>query len=295
MNKIQIFSAFLISATIFYIFFYITTKNYLLSHFIYAVLCSSIANLSIGVMSFLMFKKTDKKLIGLAGWISLFSYSQLISNFIPGLGVLYRAATLKKTKGVAIKDSTTAFFRAVIITFVFMIILCLVMYWHHLLKYNEVIFSYFIFGLYGLFIIHLFSIVILKTPLGLLNIFPTIQNKLIIDLTHFKSGAILMAMCLLALSLITTSIAFFFVVSAQNDNISAIDSINIFIIMKALSFAPSFLPANLGVQELALIGINRLANIGIDDILIFSLTIRVMNLASNLLLVIVFSQKDRRF
>lgn len=295
MNKIQVFSTFLIAVTITYIFFYITTKNYLLSHFIYAVLCSSISNLSIGVMSFLMFKKTEKKLIGLDSWMSLFSYSQLISNFIPGLGVLYRATTLKKTKGVAIKDSTTALFRAVIITFVFMIILCLVMYWHHLLNYKKVIFSYFIFGLFGLFIIYLFSIVILKVPFRLLNIFQRIQNKLIINLIHFKSGAILMAMCLLTFSLITMSAAFYFIVSAQNDNISAIDSINIFMIMKALSFAPSFLPANLGVQELALIGINRLANIGIDDILIFSLTIRVMNLASNLIIVIVFSQKFRGF
>ena len=295
MNKLQLLSAFLIAATVFYIFFYIATKNYLISHLIYAVLCSSIHNLSFGVMNFLMFKKTDKKLIGLANWMSLFSYSQLISNFIPGLGVLYRATILKKTKGVAIKDSTTALFRAAIITFIFMIIFCLVMYWHHFLNYNEVIFSYLIFGLFGLFIIYLFSIFILKTPFRLLHIFPTIENKLIIDLTHFKSGTVLMAMCMLALSLITMSIAFFFIVSAQNDNISAFDCINIFIIMKALSFAPSFIPANLGVQEVALIGINQLANIGIDDILIFSLIIRVMNLASNLLILIVLSQKDRSF
>ena len=295
MTKSQLFSAFLFTSTIVYIFFYVVTKNYLLSHFIYAVLCSSIYNLSYSVMSFFMFKKTDKETIGLSNWASLFFYSQLISNFMPGLGVLYRATILKKTKGVQIQDSTAALFRTAFVTLIFMIVLCLVMYWHHFLNYSEFIFLYAIYGLLGLTFIYLIFILFFKTSFWLLKTFPKIQNQLIMDLTFFKSGIILIAMCLLILSLIAKSSAYFFIVSAQNDNISAFDSINIFIIIKALTFAPSFIPSNFGVQELALIGINRLANIGIDDIIFFSLTIRVINVASILLLLAPLSLKNRWF
>ena len=121
MTKFQFVYMILIAISVAYICFHVLTKGYQISYFTYAVLCASVYNLSIALMNFLMFRNTDKNTIGLAYWVSLFSYSQLMSNFIPGLGVLYRATTLKKTKGVAIRDSTTAFLRGVIVTCLFMI------------------------------------------------------------------------------------------------------------------------------------------------------------------------------
>jgi hypothetical protein len=271
-------------AVIIYIISHIMKNDYKTIDLMYAAIMNCFAMLCVASMSLLMFKKSDRMLIGYINWFELFSYSQLLSNFIPGIGVVYRATYLRSKMGITIKKSSAALIRTSILTLILLSLVSVIMYWQYLFIYQGIIKLFLIFFIVG------FTIFLLFREYFFIQI-KNIRNEMSediqsgIDKFRFKPTQVILFIVIFAFSAITTSAAYFYLVTAQYNQISAFDSANIFVTMKALSFAPSLIPANFGLQEFILIGLNRLANIGIDDVIFFSLVIRVMNLVSNLLIV----------
>lgn len=273
-------------AVIIYIISHIMKNDYKTIDLIYAVTMNCFAMLCVASMSFLMFKKSDRMLIGYINWFELFSYSQLLSNFIPGIGVVYRATYLRSKMGITVKTSSAALIRTSILTLILLSLVCIIMYWQYLFIYQGIIKLFLIFFIVGIATFLLFREYFFIHIKNLRNeMSEDIQSN--IDKFRFKPTQVILFIVMFAFSAITTSAAYFYLVNAQYNQISAFDSANIFVTMKALSFAPSLIPANFGLQEFILIGLNRLANIGIDDVIFFSLVIRVINLVSNLLIVII--------
>jgi len=286
-NKNPILGALLLIISAFYVLI-ITSKNYVLLDLVYALGLCCLSIISTGGTAFIMFKARDRERIGWCAWVSLFARSQVLSTFMPGVGVLYRANVLKKDSGVSLASSTAAFLRALSITVICFALMAASMYWKHLLEYK---------GITILFIGFLTSgvVLILIPKWDLLSLVKNtfIENKLIehtesFNTRTFSAGNLSIFISLFMVSAITISAAYLFLVrGAHSTQISVFDSLNIFVAMKALSFAPSFIPANFGLQEFILIGIDRLANIGISDIITFSLMIRLMNFLANLFIVMI--------
>ena len=273
-------------AVIIYTISHIMSNNYKTIDLVYAVIINCFAMLCVAFMSFLMFKKSDRILIGYVNWFELFSYSQLLSNFIPGIGAVYRATYLNSKIGITIKQSSAALMRTAILSLVLLSLVSIIMYWQYLFIYQGII------KLFLIFFMVEFAIFLLYREYFFIQI-KNMRSETSEDIQfskdkfRFKPTQVILFVVMFTFSFITTSAAYFFLITAQYNQISAFDSANIFVTMKALSFAPSLIPANFGLQEFILIGLNRLANIGIDDVIFFSLVIRVMNLISNLLIVII--------
>ena len=292
----------MLAATV-YIFITLQSKNYLLLHLFYAICLCSLYILSSAAMALIMFEKDDRKIIGRGNWIELFSRSQILSNFIPGVGVLYRARVLKNDTGISIKRSTVSFLRTLIFTFILLLITCIAMYWSHFLEYRILLGLFISFILIGIVVFLLSNRFLISVTREMFSENPENNTDHTSKDFKFNLGNLLLFIFHYVFSTFTISAAYFYLVSgAQGQLISLFDSLNIFVAMKFLSFSPSFIPSNFGLQEFLLIGINQLANVGIKDIVIFSLMIRIMHLISNLILIIIyrsiailFSIKRRKF
>mgnify|MGYP001967859703 CR=1 FL=1 len=292
----------MLAATV-YIFITIQSKNYLLLHLFYAICLCCLSILSSAAMALIMFEKDDRTVIGVGYWIELFTRSQIISNFIPGVGVLYRAQVLKKSTGISIKRSTISLLRTLMFTFSLLLITCIAMYWSHFLEYRIILGLFVAFIPIGIVIFLLSNWFFISATQEMLS--ENQENIADHTLNDFKLslGNLILFIFHYVFSTATISAAYFYLVSgAQGQLISIFDSLNIFVAMKFLSFSPSFIPSNFGLQEFLLIGINQLANVGIEDIIIFSLMIRIMHLISNLILIIIyrtaatlFSTNQRKF
>ena len=137
-------------AVIIYIISHIMKNDYKTIDLIYAVTMNCFAMLCVASMSFLMFKKSDRMLIGYINWFELFSYSQLLSNFIPGIGVVYRATYLRSKMGITVKTSSAALIRTSILTLILLSLVCIIMYWQYLFIYQGIIKLFLIFFIVGI-------------------------------------------------------------------------------------------------------------------------------------------------
>lgn len=288
-RTIFIVSSILMLVATIYIFITIQSENYLLLHLFYAICLCCLSILSSAAMALIMFKKDDRKVIGVGYWIDLFTQSQIISNFIPGVGVLYRAQVLKKNTGVSIKRSIISLLRTSIFTFTLLSITCLTMYWSHFLEYRIIVSLFIAFIPIGIIIFLLSNWFFISAAKEMLSENRDNIANQTLDGFKFSLSNLIFFIFHYLFHTSTISAAYFFLVSsAQGQLISTFDSLNIFVAMKFLSFSPSFIPSNFGLQEFLLIGINQLANVGIENIVIFSLMIRIMHLISNLILITIY-------
>jgi hypothetical protein len=286
-NKNLILSSSLLLAATIYVFITIQSNNYVLLDLVYAIGFCCLSILSASGTAFIMLKPSDRRTISGGVWVDLFSRSQVLSNFIPGVGVLYRANVLRRDFGVSVASSSAAFLRALALTAICCALMVASMYWGHLVGYISITILFIGFLAAGVVIILIPTWKLIPQIRDVLS-----KNKLnersdILNKQLFSIGNLFLFICLFMVSAITISAAYYFLVrGAQHSQISVFDSTNIFVAMKALSFAPSFIPANFGLQEFMLIGMNQLANIGINDVVVFSLMIRIINLISNLVIIV---------